>query len=132
MGYVNYWTPENVHEKFSKDFIKYVKKIISESGVPIKNHMGNADADPIITQKRIAFNGLDDSGHEAFVLFPRGLSRSFCKTNRKPYDIVVKAILMLAEQCGYISNWRFDGEEDEQEYVDAKKLYDSVMLGMDL
>lgn len=42
-----------------------------------------------------SFNGIGDDGHETFWIDTSISESSFCKTNRKPYDIVVCIILLM-------------------------------------
>jgi len=49
---------------------------------------------------------------------------NFCKTARKPYDSVVKAILISAYKHGVIDKpFTFDGNRSESEYKDGMALY---------
>lgn len=68
------------------------------------------------SMKKIAFNGIGDLGHETFYLpGPDAVIDSshdpkwdFCKTARKPYDVVVVAVLEAARSLGLL-RWNSDG-----------------------
>ena len=73
------------------------------------------DKKPICNTQRIAFNGdfLVGMGCESFTLLPKKMDDS-CKTDRKPYDFVVGAVLILAyNRLHGIINIRSDGDTDE-------------------
>jgi hypothetical protein len=61
--------------------------IVEEAGVRLSLY--------IVTHELIQLNG--DEGHEDFKL-DLTVSDSWCKTARKPYDVIVTAILMRASQ----------------------------------
>lgn len=69
-----------------------------------------------------------DESYETFGLVFDG-TWNFCKTARLPYDIAVKCILMLAEEYDLLkedkddgTKWSFDGNNREQEYIDAAEI----------
>lgn len=49
-------------------------------------------ADPV---RGIWFNGVAEDGHEPFCMGP-DVQKTWCKTNRKPYDIAVVCVLLRA------------------------------------
>lgn len=97
MGYTHYWTQK---KRFTNPEWKLVNlalgTIITAANLPIEVDL----LDP----KRIYLNGIDDDAHETFFLSkerqrsPGGrLGWDFCKTNRKPYDVIVTAMLCYLE-----------------------------------
>lgn len=74
-------------ELYKKEKLNFV--IQFESDIPEKYRFDDVE---------IFFNGIDDDGHETFYL-SRYASRmtgfTFCKTARKPYDVVVCSLLIL-------------------------------------
>ena len=67
------------------------------------------DASPVvIDDNQIRFNGIDEDGHETFMLLKNDTPRewaedkdvvfNFCKTAEKPYDVYVTGVLFLAMQ----------------------------------
>ena len=65
----------------------------------------------------IRFNGIADEGHETFYL-PANVYEltpfEFCKTNHKPYDVVVCAVLaVMAHECGSFLRVWSDGTPSE-------------------
>lgn len=59
----------------------------------------------------VCFNGVGELAHEAFVIEKKGTD-DFCKTARKPYDLLVVACLIAAWQ---ILNYRFSSDGFNQD-----------------
>ena len=99
------WKPTN---RVWSQLLGYADKIIIESKVPIERlYKGDAQV------PTIWFNGIDGDAHETFVLMRVVEEFNFCKTSRKPFDIVVTAILTVAASMGLdVSS---DGDEEEWE-----------------
>jgi hypothetical protein len=73
------------------------------------------DKKPICNTQKISFNGnrQEDMAHESFTLLPKKMS-DYCKTDRKPYDFAVCAVLIIAYY--HLSDLllvRSDGDTDE-------------------
>jgi hypothetical protein len=89
------------------------------SDVPVAAEFDTPDAAPELTDAYIRFNGIGEDGHETFCLVA-GMARQegcplprerrartlpihpgrfdFCKTARKPYDVLVTAVLWIAHE----------------------------------
>lgn len=115
--------PEILKVKIDKETIE-LAKINKEydpdihTKIVLGNGMGDKGSKMEITNDEILFNGLGELGHETFLLerktqteFTRhdgskytneprenGKYFNFCKTARKPYDLAVCAILIIAKQ----------------------------------
>ncbi len=126
MGYSRYFTVSD-KKKFDDDFIEYVKTIIevAEKDFGVKIGNGHGVDKPIIEKTRIYLNGdaAESLDHETFYIDLENPSWNFCKTNRKPYDIVVNLILQVAEYDGYVYNVSSDGDNAEDL---AEELYNKV------
>lgn len=125
MGYTNYWTKNN-KKKIAPAIIGQVNKILAtyeqQSGEKVVKGFFHKDKAPTVTDTTIHFNvNKEDSGEDFFIDFKDGDSE-FCKTDREPYDKAVKAVLMVLQSAGYLDEWHFDGDHDEDEYKDAVKL----------
>jgi hypothetical protein len=109
--------------------LKDAKRIIKMSGVGIVGPEGKSNTKPIIKPAYIALNGTEEGqgDYEAFVFEAKDTGFNFCKTVKLPYDVVVKAILILAKRRGYLKRWRFNGDRSEEEYINAVKLYNKAM-----
>ncbi len=137
MGYTAYWTPKSLQpneipERFWDEAEQVLGKIISK-GVVLANGNGTkviTDPKQIVDREHgtIIFNGFGDLSHETFGLEFAG-DWNFCKTVRKPYDIAVKCILLLAQKHGLLepekpgdTGWSWDGDEKDTEYINAYNL----------
>lgn len=137
MGYTHYWKqPRNLKKAEMAELCLITRLIIDEAegkctntagghyaSDPVKIAGGHGDGRPIIGPDYINFNGEGDLSHETFhVNAKRGPSYDgeprtewggdFCKTARKPYDVVVTAILsVLASEYNF--NVGTDGERED-------------------
>lgn len=98
MGYTHYFTTKDTlnPEKF-KQFSNDVQKIINATTIPLAYEYDAPNDKPLINHETIRFNGINDDGHETFLLERDNIGFEFCKTAYKPYDIVVTAVLSLAK-----------------------------------
>lgn len=133
MGYTNYWTPINensVDKDFYKDAEKIIDYAIKVKCIPLTNGDGETlikTAKEAYEGKDICLNGYGEESHESFYLSFNG-EWEFCKTAREPYDQVVKAILILAEEYGLLGEpFTFDGDRREAEFRQGKKLHDEAL-----
>lgn len=135
MGYTHYW------ERVKKDhnsivWKKFVKDCIELSKL---SHLYFADlgdatgekTKPEFSNTHICFNGLGADAHETFILSKvykkqkyddpkEAYQFGFCKTARKPYDIMVCACLILYKYHFPTEVWiSSDGGLEEDEWKDA-------------
>jgi hypothetical protein len=108
MGYTHYWRNTKA---FAPEFVLGVRQILAFTTVPLLREYDEPGTKPEVTNERIIFNGAGNDGHETFWFAP-GQDFAFCKTQEKPYDVVVVAILTLANHMGiaYVSS---DGDEED-------------------
>lgn len=136
MGYTTYW--RNI--KFSVPqwlaFRADVKVFLSNlpSEVLIQREY-DIHKKPLVGMATIAFNGVGEEGHETFYFEKKSKDFNFCKTARKPYDLAVCGVLMLASlhaTSGEISSDGFQAahgdypEYVDQEWKDAWKHFQTV------
>lgn len=108
MGYTNYWHKYN-------DFTNTEWQQIKEEFDYLKTVDGHLIKDES-TDDIIKFNGIGDNGHEDFYLnreaktpfdktyAGQDISFDFCKTNEKPYDIVVWHLLTFINRiCPHVA-----------------------------
>ena len=126
MGYTHYWTPnKDLTKDQRKAMVDFTRKAIKQSGVTIKGWDGTGR--PTLSQKRISFNGDANIGddHETFSMLVKS-NWSFCKTAHKPYDTVVVACLIKAEQLGIIKEWSSDGCLGDGDFNEGIELHSRV------
>ena len=114
MGYTNYFTPtrEVTEQEFNK-FVSVCRKLYKN--LPMKTNMaggyhednplqiagGDGTGKPEFKNTHICFNGKgEELSHETFYLDRENSEPlyNFCKTARKPYDLLVMACLIAAWQ----------------------------------
>ncbi len=148
MGYTHYWdfNSEKIEfEKSRKTFKKVadeVKKMyntlpaFSESGgsyfknEPIIIKGGSGEGEPIINESNFWFNGdgSNNLDHETFCInvMQSGNEWNFCKTARKPYDLLVCcALISLANN--YPANvFSFSSDGDIEDWQPAIDFYTRI------
>lgn len=152
MGYSHYWTynpkaikdTEELRKKFcrARNVIKVARGIISRNpfihkgqaggcydDVPCKIKGGLGQGTPMINESQIWFNGDEKKGmdHETFGIkwYPEGgIVKDFCKTNRKPYDLLV-CVSLLAFKHAFDNPdvFTFSSDGDNSEWETAKDLF---------
>jgi len=141
MGYTHYYSfePNKVQntETLRKKFKKASKQIKSfaqwlpNKGIAIKGGLG--EGKPIFNETEIWFNGDASEGfdHETFSIHwsrPNlmGKYNDFCKTARKPYDLLVCfALLTFAEVFPEVFSFSSDGDMEDSEWQQAVEFYET-------
>lgn len=139
MGYTHYWTykPEAIEdtEKLRKRFKRasqYVKgfvKFINANKSEVYKICGGLGAGkPIINESEVWFNGdgKQQLDHETFHIHWAKGSKGFCKTARKPYDLVVCfSLLIFSELFPEAFEYTSDGTMTDTEWQRAVELYEA-------
>ena len=118
-----------------------IRRLIKHSNVPIGDYEGKPGSRPKLGHSLVSFNGIGEDSAETFAFPPskdhphleHDPGRSFCKTYRKPYDIIVAAALIaikhhLSDNVVITSDGNFSAES---EWLDAYSLYTNT-TGRDL
>lgn len=132
MGYTHYFQQnrEVTVEEWAA-IIADAKLLVEKGGVPLWSEYNDPDTKPVIDGHAIKFNGCEDDGHETFYL-QRELYQefNFCKTARKPYDLIVCSILIAAEHHAP-GAWDIGSDggftEDDDEWYPAFRLANTVL-----
>lgn len=113
MGYTHYWranrefTDKEWH-RICQDF-RYCL-----AGMPNGIRIDDQEGGPaIVDGEKIWFNGAGDEGCETFALLRAPRDFQFCKTRRKPYDLMVQACLLIARHHSTAITVTSDGDNDE-------------------
>lgn len=124
MGYTHYFPQkrEVTSEEWSR-IVGFFGKIMKASSVPIVREYDEPGTEPKVTSDEIWFNGVGEDGHETMTLYRKHEGFVFCKTIRKPYDVVVGALLAVAAHVAP-GAWDMgsDGDEHEDEWQAALDL----------
>jgi len=98
---------------------------------------GLGEGTPMINESQVWFNGDNKNGmsHETFDIkwFPSGGEvKGFCKTARKPYDILVCVSLLAFKHAFNDSDvFRFSSDGDNSEWATAKDLFTRIVGSFD-
>jgi hypothetical protein len=133
MGYTHYWkfNPTEKTEKQFKNVLKDCQLILANKG-NIVICGGDGEGEPEITKDVIWLNGdrKNENNYETFYFSPFEQTEfDFCKTAKKPYDLIVGAILLsLAHRLTGFS-FSSDGDfEKENEWKPIFKYYEKIGL----
>ena len=94
MGYTHYWDKKNGLEGYDKA-LPIIKRILERYKDIIAYECDMPDTPAICNEEMIRFNGIGDDGHETFLFTNDAEEFAFCKTARKPYDVVVCECLIV-------------------------------------
>ncbi len=123
MGYTSYWRGNRCNEQDEKGYhlaLPLIQKILERHKDIVCYEHDQPDRPPIADIQEIRFNGKGEDGHETFCFTSQTPKFAFCKTARKPYDIVVCECLLVLKACmpnlimssdGFSDNLPSDGEE---------------------
>ena len=119
MGYTHYWefkghiAPKDLKDgenKFAKaaELIRKAYNKVTEMGIKIAGGMG--DGQPRMSDHAIVFNGKGDESYETFAIRDNDGEWNFCKTARRPYDLLVcVSLLAFKEVFGDDFSYTSDG-----------------------
>lgn len=140
MGYTHYWTPKKSSAKKFKDFSDTCKILhdnlpeksntaggyCSDEKIQIGNGSGHLGAGngPEFSKDLVIFNGVGENSHETFVIAYKENDWNFCKTARKPYDLLVCACLLAAAD---ILEYKISSDGDLNDWIPAMKFYNKVI-----
>lgn len=136
MGYTHYWTfnkgkrgttaeTEAAYQQAMLDCAKVVRYYYEREG-GISGYTAHTKPG---TYGGLNFNGKGEDGHEPFIMrehYNQNDRSSFCKTARKPYDILVTACLaVLAYRLGDAVSIYSDGDVDD--WQDGVNLAQTIL-----
>ncbi|MDA3778827.1 MAG: hypothetical protein PF487_01105 [Bacteroidales bacterium] len=140
MGYTHYWTPKKQSAKKFKNFSETCKKLhdnlpeksetaggyCSDEKIEIGNWEGHLGMDnhPVFDNDVVSFNGVGENGHETFRTALNENDWRFCKTARKPYDLLVCACLLASI---HILNYEISSDGNVVDWTTAIEYYNKVM-----
>ena len=96
MGYTHGWTmPSEISKDGWRKSISTIKKVIAKHKKLLAYESDQSLHPPRVSNGMVHFNGIDEEGHETFVVEKFPGERSFCKTERKAYDQAVCECLLV-------------------------------------
>jgi len=138
MGYTHYWnrTADFTQKEWDKicfDIFEVITKYCEPNGIKIVRDK-DEDSHPLINNQQIHLNGYKDEAYETFFVnkkiknqyFKNGESFDFCKTQRRPYDMMVMlALLIMKNHASKTFSYSSDGNWNE-EWKPAKKIFKEI------
>lgn len=98
MGYTHYWTVKRPFTTKQWAIIcADTRALFEKSVIVLVGDEEDQQSEPIADSKQIRFNGAGDGMYETFLL-SKGIDDAFCKTARMPYDLIVCAVLIVANK----------------------------------
>lgn len=96
MGYTHYWSYKEVASNDAiLKILDEIKQLLQENNLMKLITSEDLNIVPIFNKDLILFNGIDEYACEIFLFdFTEPIEFIFCKTNRKPYDIIVSLVLL--------------------------------------
>lgn len=121
MGYTHYWNLKKKPSNYKEGWLNVqldIQKILRVKSNDIILRGGDGSGSPEFTNEFICFNGDGSKGldHETFY-FDGVTDFSFCKTARKPYDLIVCLILISLKNNIEGFDFSSDGDKDEWEEI---------------
>ena len=144
MGYTHYWYrdesrmfTEDVID-FYAEFTRYAVQIIQtaeQQGIELADPSGEHSGAWRVDGDSVRLNGYGEDSHESFVwekvcpqpqewVKDKGYF-DFCKTNRKPYDIVVTALLLAVREA-YGDAVRISSDGGFFDWKDGVRLFEEA------
>lgn len=107
MGYTHYW--ENF-QPLSNEGVEAIESLLKDHTNLVQREM-NENGPAVVTSDEILFNGIGADAYETFHV--AGSGWDYCKTYRRPYDVVVVAVLTLLEYFIEGFTWSSDGDHED-------------------
>lgn len=110
MGYTHYWNTEKITKQDKEGYKKALPIVqdILKRHAALVQYESDDNRPPVVGAREIRFNGIGENAHETFMfcnkvvqyVFSDGskVKRAFCKTARKPYDVVVCEVLLVLKR----------------------------------
>jgi hypothetical protein len=117
MGYTHYYQQ---HEPISTESWTQLSKNVTQ----LIEHAWDTALDVEMTNQFMIINGVGEQAHEEFAIFRNDTRWEFCKTNRKDYDKVVTAVLILMRYTYPSFSVSSDGDWDD--WIEGRELFTEV------
>lgn len=122
MGYTHYWKARKHTAEQFKAFSGVCRELYNavKDDIEIASPMGSGE--PVFSDTEVSFNGRGDKAYESFTISLNGPG-GFCKTQHRPYDVLVCACLIAAKNyIGFFPS--SDGNIDD--WAQAEAIYEGV------
>ena len=130
MGYTHYYDiPDRTQNMKVHKVANDIAELIRGSGVVIGDFEGEFGTLPVLGPDEITFNGVGDASYESFQ-YPPDYTRpikpgwEFTKTDRRPYDVIVTAaLIVIKHHMGDAVEVTSDGKFNSGDWYPAYDLY---------
>lgn len=129
MGYTHYFSKLKFSKSGWKSLCDATRKVIEALPEKVKVKNDKRTDDPMVGAV-IRFNGVGFLSHETFLIERTSREFEFCKTNRKPYDLAVCSVLILASlyaDGGEISSDGLGETYTDSEWKDAWEFVSAII-----
>jgi len=127
IGYTHYFHQQrDVTLREWTDIINDFTKLLEDNYLPAIQYESDDSSPPQIDYHLVRFNGVGDDGHETMILDPYNTDFEFCKTARKPYDLAVCALLLLAHHHAP-GAWKIRSDGGPAEWARALQLAQHII-----
>lgn len=122
MGHTHSWKTTRTLTKVEIESFRYIfKLLVRKSNVPLDVDITNRSLTYLVE-----FNGEGDDAYEDFTMLTSAQNFNFCKTNHKPYDLVVTATLIAA--AALLPDWiKLDSDGDFKDWIAGYELVRAVV-----
>jgi len=134
MGYSHSWTVNSTMSDFARNlsfatFTALAERIIivaEEQGIKIADRSGELLGGWEVSDSEVSLNGFDIESYETFDFhLNNGTPSNYCKTNLRPYDTVVTALL-VAVKHSYNEDVVINSDGDVDNWVAGLTLFEDA------
>jgi len=137
MGYTHYFSHKATTDDKWAAILKDCKILAENMPAEITIAGGDGTGEPVFNDDEIVFNGAEDESHETFAISKSGagyrewedttsLPFAFCKTVRKPYDVLVCACL-LVYKCHSPETMELSSDGNAESWEEAENFIFEVL-----
>ena len=120
MGYTHYWTTKSLLRPLSDSVLIDVRHVLGLWKAHLCSHRDRPNEPPVVSKELILFNGKGSQGHDAF-RFDLTKGFHYCKTDNKPYNTPVTAVLILLKDF-YRSALELDSDETVDQWKNGIRI----------
>ena len=119
MGYTHYWSYKKVASDLTiSKVLDEIKELLEINNLMKLITCEDLNIVPIFNKNVILFNGIEKFGGDIFLFdFTEPNEFIFCKTDRKPYDIIVSLVLLSLSNNIYEFTFSSDGTLEDWNFA---------------
>ncbi len=127
MGYTHYMSYKKIAcNNTILKILNEIKELLEKNDLMKLIRDDNLNIIPIFNKEIILFNGIQENGGDIFLFdFNEKCEYTFCKTNRKPYDIIVSIVLLSL--ANNISDFTFSSDGNLEDWKFPISIYEKYI-----